>query len=137
MYVLHSRQTDELELGGCSSEYKELAELLLAGHGCLQLADVADPSPYDGALAVITVKRREGQPATVNLSKELQTLEIVGDKASLALLAENLSDFGAQSRPGEHWHLEYFPDHFYLGATSQPLVATLTDPDSGMRSRTA
>jgi hypothetical protein len=95
MYVLHSRQTDELELGGCSSEYKELAKLLLAGHGCLQVADVADPSPYDGALA------------------------------------ENLSDFGAQSRPGEHWHLEYLPDHVYLGATSQPLVATLTEPDSG------
>jgi hypothetical protein len=74
------------------------------------------------------VKRRQGQPATVNLSMDLRTLEIVGDETSLTLLAENLSDLGAQSRPGEHWHLEYFPDHFYLGATSQPLVATLTDP---------
>jgi hypothetical protein len=97
----------------------------------VQLADVADPSPYDRALTEITVKRHQGRPATINLSRDLRTLEIVGDEASLTLLAENLSDFGAQSRPGEHWHLEYFPDHFYLGSTSQPLVATLTEPDSG------
>jgi hypothetical protein len=126
MFVLHSRRMDELELGGTSFEYGELARLVLAGKGCLPLAAVADPSPYDNALVEITVVRRPAQAATITFVRETRTLEISGDEASLTVLAENLSEFGAESTPDEHLHIEYFPGHFYLGSTSHPLVAVLS-----------
>jgi hypothetical protein len=129
MYVLHGRSMDEPELGGTSSEYVELARLVLAGHGRLPLTAVADPSPYDNALVEIAVKRRPAQAATITLARETHALEISGDEASLAVLAENLGEFGAESTPDEHMHIEYFPGHFYLGPNSHPLVAVLS-PDN-------
>lgn len=50
---------------------------------------------------------------------------IRGGGESMAVLAANFKGFAEDGIPGEHMHIEYLPDHYYLAEGAEPLVLAL------------
>ena len=50
------------------------------------------------------------------------TLIVEGDRPDLRVLSANLRDLAMYGDVDEHLHVDYFPDHFYLGESSLPVV---------------
>ncbi|CAL9376364.1 hypothetical protein SUDANB121_00973 [Nocardiopsis dassonvillei] len=95
--------------------------MLRNGGADLALAPVADPAPYDRALAGVRVQRRTSGKARVSVDGGVLVVE--GGPESLAVLAENVEGFAAEEGdPCHHLHIDYLPGHFYLAEGSAPLV---------------
>lgn len=118
-----------MELCGTSQELIELAEVLLAGDGHLALTHTGDPAPFDRKLTYIRVTRTSGL-ATVHCSVDSSVLQIQGGGVQIGLLAQNIRAFATAGDVMGHLHVDYFPGHDYLAASSEPLVIALAEPGS-------
>ncbi|MGW9350502.1 Imm32 family immunity protein [Nocardiopsis flavescens] len=122
MRALYAETTGESLLSGTPGELLALAGLLREGGGDLALPPVADPAPYDRALAEVRVRHRA--TGKVRIRVDGGPLVIGGAPEYLAVLAENVAGFAADpdAGPRHHLHVEHFPDHFYMAGDSAPLV---------------
>ena len=126
MQVLRSDVTRELELRGTAAELTHLAGLLISGSGSVDLDRVDDPSPYSRSLSRVDVVHAAG-PMVVTCAAGSDVLDIRGDVSQLNLLAANIQGFADEGDSTNHLHIDYFPDHDYLGESSEPLVVGLAD----------
>ena len=123
--LVRSDATGEMELRGSSSQFKELAARLRSGKEIsVSLDDVPAPSPYDRSLSRVVIRGGSGK-VVISLMDDGQSLLICGGGEFMAVLATNVDGFAEDGVRGEHVHIEYFPDHYYLAQDAEPLVLAL------------
>jgi hypothetical protein len=121
--------TGEVELSADPGMLSQLADLLARGAGSI-IADLAPDTPLgQTALTRLQVLSTDGQPVTVGADAEERSLVISGDRASLKIFADNVQAM-AEVDDDEHLHIDFYPDHPYLGEGSAPLV--VSRPQGGM-----
>lgn len=121
--VVKKESTGELELRADGPGLGALARRLTAstGAGYLQLDGVDDPWPYDHALDRIEVVVSP-EWLTITCLDDRGVLRISGTADRLAILAANVHDLASTGSTGDHLHIEWFPEHFYLSEDSEALV---------------
>lgn len=129
-YTLGSRGS-EANVDGTTVDFLGLAALLLQGKGEIKTDTEGSPAPYDKFLKSIIIKTVPGQRLTFSATEDGDLL-IAGESTGLEILAGNLKWFADGERgTGDHMHVEYFPDHFYLAEDSIPMVFMLKEPTPG------
>jgi hypothetical protein len=123
--LVRSDATGEMELRGSSSQFKEFAARLRSGGEIsVSLDQVPAPSPYDRSLSRVVIRSGSGK-VVVSLMDDGQSLLVCGGGEFMAVLADNVDGFAEDGLRGEHAHIEYFPDHYYLAEEAEPLVLAL------------
>ena len=104
-----------------------LARAARAERAFIKLSTPGDgPEPYDGFLQEVSVEPGEGK---IRITRDGSRLFIRGGLEAKALLADNVELLAdADPESGGHLHIDYHPDHFYLDATSEPLVIERITP---------
>lgn len=122
MRIRYSPRTGEVAIVCTRQDLAQLAALLQAGHGRIICSAASPSGPYAVLLESLTVDSKLGQSVIFRVT-DGSILAIDGDMAKLGILAENVAEFAeAEAVEGTHWHVEYFPGHFYLGPDSAPVV---------------
>lgn len=123
--LVRSDAAGEMELRGSSSQLKEFAARLRSGGEIsVSLEEIPDPSPYDRSLSRVVIRSGSGK-VVVTLMNDGQSLLICGGGEFMAVLAANVEGFAEDGVRGEHAHIEYFLDHYYLADDAEPLVLAL------------
>jgi hypothetical protein len=123
--LVRSDTTGKMELRGSSSQFREFAARLRSeGEISVFLDEVPDPSPYDRSLSRVVIRGGSGK-VVITLMNDVQSLLICGGSELIAVLAANIEGFAEDGIRGEHAHIEYFPDHYYLAEDAEPLVLAL------------
>jgi hypothetical protein len=125
MQIRRHDASREIELRGTAVELSELADMMLLGHGSIELVRAGDPSPYTQNLSRVNVARASGLLA-IRYSADFGALKIHGGGSQLGLLAANLQGFADEGDATSHLHIDYFPECDYLDESSEPLVIALT-----------
>lgn len=126
-YTLDSHGV-EANVDGTRVDFLGLAALLLQGKGEIKTDTQGSPAPYDKFLKSIIIKTVPGQRLTFSATEDGDLL-VAGESAGLEILAGNLKWFAEGERTkGDHMHVEYHPDHFYLAEDSIPMVFMLKEP---------
>lgn len=121
MIVNYSENTNELELSGNKDELISLSKNLLENDVEIFLhSEGIDPSPYSKCLKKIKVNIINNH--LVELQVTDSSLFIRGSYEKLFIFAENIKNFGNDGDKGDHVHIEYFDEHFYLSSKSNSLV---------------
>ena len=120
--VVKSESTGELELRADGPGLVALARRLVSpGAGHLRLDGVDDPWPYDHSLDRIEVVVSP-EWLTITCLDDRGVLRISGTADRLAILAANVRNLASTGSTGDHLHIEWFPEHFYLSEDSEALV---------------
>ncbi|MEU2448766.1 hypothetical protein ABZ605_01690 [Streptomyces sp. NPDC012765] len=129
-------ESDEVDVSGDATELAGLALVLLTGQGASRTTtSTSTEAGFGGtALASIEVVGTDGPGVRIAVDPARGALVIEGDRAGLAALADDLRGV-AEMDDGGHRHIEYYPDHHYLAADSQPIV--VNSPHGGMPLRSA
>jgi hypothetical protein len=121
MFVSYSENTKEIEIAGNKDELVDLSKNLLKDNAEIFLhSEKLDPSPYSTFLKKIRVQIIPNHLIEFQVIGEF--LSVKGSYEKLLILAENIENFGNDGDKGDHIHIEYFQDHFYLSPESNPLV---------------
>lgn len=123
MKIRYSAQgTGEVDVEGTESDYLDFVSQLLVGKGNIAGNMEGSPAPYDKFLKSIIIKTVPGQRLSFSVTEEGDLLA-AGESRGLEAIAGNLKWFvESERRKGDHLHVEYFPDHFFLAENSIPLV---------------
>jgi hypothetical protein len=125
LYLVRSDATGEMELRGNRAQFKEFAARLRGGAEIsMSLDEIPSPLPYDRSLSRVIISGGSGK-VEVALINEGQSLLVRGAGEFMAVLAANIEGFAEHGVRGEHAHIEYFPDHYYLAKDAEPLVLAL------------
>src|SRR5215217_7189566 len=134
----------DLELGGSAQGLLSLAERLIRNREtqfdlALSTSGV-DPTPYDGVLSRLSVKIRSEQP--LYIGRTGTTLRIEGSQRTLETFASNLESLarqGSEQHPmgtaRVHLHLDYYPGHYFLDESSEPIVIAVLWRDAPSTAR--
>jgi len=79
------------------------------------------PAPHEMLLKAIVVEDLPAQGVIFRVTNDDQ-LTITGDKSKMAILADSVQSIAEADDVEGHWHVEYFPDHFFLAPESFPVV---------------
>jgi hypothetical protein len=121
MFVSYSENTKEVEIAGNKDDLIDLSKKLLKDNTEIFLhSEKLDPSPYSKFLKKIGVQVIPHNFVEFQVIGEL--LSVKGSYEKLLILAENIENFGKDGDKGDHIHIEYFQEHFYLSPESHPLV---------------
>jgi hypothetical protein len=123
----YSANLIEVDVAGRACDLEELAGILAVGSGSPATFSGADPSPYQGFLPGIVVRSVPESRVVLSVDGGEGVLNIVGSSDFLCILAENLLDLCREGVRGEHLHIEYFPEHFYLAESRVSLVVHLSN----------
>jgi hypothetical protein len=124
MRVSQRDSQEEMELSGTAAEFLDLAGLVRAGEGVVQLDIEGDPFPYDHLLSAIEVHSVSGASVMIRCSGDTVVLE--GGAATMNVLAEIMEDL-AEDKPGADSQIDHYPDHPYLSEGSRPLIIVLAE----------
>jgi len=83
--------------------------------------DEIDPFPYQKLLSRIMIKIEPGKLANLQVIENMNLL-ISGSKENLIQLASEIDTFAKNKQLGNHLHIEYYDEHFYLASDAVPLV---------------
>jgi hypothetical protein len=122
MLAARAVETGELKLSAERRELLALAGAAEAGSGYFSLAADADVTPYDVALSDLEIRPVDRPTVRVAVGEAGKRLVITGDSSSLGVFAQNLRGLAETPITGDHLHIEYYPEHFYLDSESLPLV---------------
>ncbi|GAB2478453.1 hypothetical protein GCM10027063_19890 [Promicromonospora xylanilytica] len=128
--MIHLRRHAETREMEIRADPEGLATLAAAVANASATIEVEAPEriwPYDEALASVRVEPTDAL-VLIDHDESAAAMRITGSQASRKVLAENLVDFAREGKPGEHWHVEWFPDHFYLAEGGAPVVVTFDQP---------
>lgn len=78
-----------------------------------------EAAPYDEFMSRLIVRHDSGR---VRVMKESDKVLIKGSPHHLRLFAENIEALADDAEVDQHLHIEYYPNHFYLDQSSEPLV---------------
>lgn len=125
IHVRRHTESGEMEIG---ADPEGLAALAAAVANAPTLIAVETPKkiwPYDEALASVRVEPTDSL-VLIDHDEGAAAMRITGSQESRKVLAENLVSFAREGKPGEHWHVEWFPDHFYLAEGGAPVVVAFS-----------
>ena len=121
MLRARTSETSAVSIEGDRRGFETLAQLLHVGSGHISLAQVGDPSPYNRWLSAIVAVHTDSERVWYSIEKD--ELVIAYPAALADKLAWNLGEFMLDGvEGGSHRHEEFFPGHFYLDPSSEPLV---------------
>lgn len=114
-----------IELSGNPADLSRLASLLIeATEGLtIMLAEVNSEmiKPYEGMTSHIIIHIEQG--AKLRIARTGNVMQLYGDASNLRMLAQNLEfPDNEPLSPLYHIHIEFYPDHFFLAANSEPLI---------------
>jgi hypothetical protein len=93
----------------------------LTTDGVIELPPSTPVPPYEAAAKAIII-RVENEPG-LSVSVEGDHLVVSGHFGALTILAGNVAKLGSEPPEfGNHMHIEWHADHFYLRADSTPLT---------------
>jgi hypothetical protein len=121
-------RSHQIEITGNGSVLVELAELLTSAKGSV-IRTLTVPSqelaaPYDGFLSQLRRDVRDESDEKLLVKRRDNELYICGPPEALELFAQNIR-FLAEDKSqfsGNHLHVEYYPDHFFLSSASDGLI---------------
>lgn len=119
--VLRHAETGEMEI---SSDPEGLTALARAVRNAPATVEVEAPEktwPYDQALTSVRVED-SASLVLIDHDAGATAMRITGSPESRDILAENLVNFAQDGKSGDHWHIDWFPDHFYLAEGSASVV---------------
>jgi hypothetical protein len=121
MWICYSPPSKEICIVGSRDEFRKLASIIRQTHGTVISNQTGSPVPYDQLLKAIVVESQPTRGVTFSVTDDHQ-LSIAGDKTKMAILADNVQSIAEADDVEGHWHVEYFPDHFFLAPESFPVV---------------
>ena len=121
--VSYGERFGEIEIAGGAAELEVFASMIDLGDGLIATTVGVDPTPFDRFISVIEVSRAPTGGVTILVSGD--TLSLKGSSDALGHLAKNIRDFGREGRPGEHFHVDYFPGHSYLEPSGASIIFRL------------
>jgi len=121
MWICYSPPSKEICIVGSRDEFRKLASIIRQTHGTVQTNQTGSPVPYEQLLKAIVVESLPTRAVTFTVTNDDQ-LSITGDKSKMAILADNVQSIAEADDVEGHWHVEYFPDHFFLAPESFPVV---------------
>jgi hypothetical protein len=105
----------EVDIEGSGEALAVLGNCLAEDASELSTLAEFDPSPYDAVLTTIRVRARPAGRVTFAVESDSRTLRISGAREFLDVLADNVLGFAREAHArGDHIHIEFFPDHYYL-----------------------
>jgi hypothetical protein len=127
MEVRYSAQgAGEVDVSGTESDSLYFVSQLLQGKGNIAGNMDGSPAPYDKFLKSIVIKTVPGQRLAFTVTEDGDLL-VAGEYTGLEAIAGNLKWFvEKERRQGDHLHVEYYPDHFFLAENSIPIVFMMT-----------
>ena len=132
MFIRFAEKTGEIEIRGTRAEFIQLAQVLPASNSAIidcQCGTETSVQPYSRFLRKLqTLPRKEG-PVVISVNEDV--LSLAGGTAAMALLSMNVNGFSVDGVAGNHWHLEYFTGHLYLGESTLPIVLALASDELG------
>ena len=127
LVVRCSAETGEVEVAGTVDALEEWANALTRDDVEISTSQGKDPSPYSRYLAGIRVRSTAQGLVKMSVDADRQVLAFTGSRQSMKVLAENIRGLCREGVSGEHLHIEYFPDHFYLAESRISLVVARAD----------
>ena len=115
--------SDGVNVTADQQAYRSLAKCLQGGHGSVKLKDLRDENGT--ALKEIQVQTIDASNVFISIG-DGNILNIAGSRHNLDVLAQNFSVYAEEYKPGEHLHLEYFPNHSFLDSSAIPLILNFT-----------
>lgn len=125
--VLRHIETGEIKISGDPDGMIALAEAITKAPAVVRTSLPDTTWPYDLALRQIRTETSDS-PVLIDYDESEAAVQITGRQQSRDVLAESFVDFARDGKPGEHWHVEWFPDHFYLAEGGAPVVVALNQP---------
>ncbi|MET7633068.1 hypothetical protein [Streptomyces sp. NPDC005078] len=125
--IRHSRSFGEVEISGPVVDLEELANALGCDGGPIGARAADDPNWYFGYLLGVQIRWVANGRVDISIDELRRILEFTGSEDSMAILAGNIRDLCREGVPGEHMHVEYFPDHFYLAESGISLIFSRID----------
>jgi hypothetical protein len=126
MIVALDRRFGEMSIFGTAEEYRQVAELIRAGGGSVDLDAEADVDPFDEPLARIVIRRTD--VTTVTFTREDRDLILTGPAEHLHTVAHIFDESADQDGGGKNVYLDPFPGHYFLDERSASVI--LNDPGS-------
>lgn len=121
MWICFSPPSKEICIVGSRDEFRQLASIIRQTHGKVISNQTGSPVPYEQLLKAVVVESLPAHGVTFSVTNDDQ-LSITGDKSKMAVLADNVQSIAEAADVEGHWHVEYFPDHFFLAPESFPVV---------------
>jgi hypothetical protein len=121
MWIYYSPPSKQICIVGSRNEFRKLASIIRQTQGKIQTNQTGSPVPYEQLLKAIVVESLPTRGVTFTVTNDDQ-LSIAGDKTKMAILADNVQSIAEADDVEGHWHVEYFPDHFFLAPESFPVV---------------
>jgi hypothetical protein len=125
--VRRSAEPGEVEISGTVAALEEWAAALTRDGVEITTGTGDDPAPYAAYLTAIRVRSTADGLVEVSVDEQRQALTVEGSGESMSVLADNIRGLCREGVPGEHMHIEYFPDHFYLAESPVSLVIARVD----------
>lgn len=127
LIVRSAAEPGEVEVSGTVAALETWADALTRDDAEITTGPGADPAPYARHLAGIRTRSTASGPVELSVDEDRRMLTLTGSGESMAVLAENIRGLCREGVPGEHLHIEYFPDHFYLAESRISLVVARVD----------
>jgi hypothetical protein len=121
MRICYSPPSEQICIVGSRDEFRMLASIIRQTHGKIISNQTGSPVPYEQLLKAIVVESLPAHGVTFSVTTDCQ-LSIAGDKSKMAILADNVQIIAEADNVEGHWHVEYYPDHFFLAPESFPVV---------------
>lgn len=125
--VLRHVETREMEITADPDGLVALARAVANAPAVVETEVPETTWPYDQALTSIRVETSESL-VLIDHDEAAAAMLITGRPESREVLAGNLTDFAQEGKPGDHLHVDWFPDHFYLGEGSDSVVVSFDQP---------
>jgi len=117
------RTANELELALSAETAHLLGSALRQPSADLATLVEGPPAPYAVWLPRILVRQHESGRVTLSIDEAKSALVLEGERQYLDILAENIEGFIDDGpNPGDHLHIEYYDDHFYLAPSQISLT---------------
>jgi hypothetical protein len=113
----------DVRIVGNAEEFLALAELIAA----IEPTSLAGSRPVVSSdeLRNLVVLEAPIERLEISLDEQRRVLQMRGERRHFGLVAENLRDLAQEGTPGDHWHLEFVPGHYFLAEGSRPVVFEL------------
>ena len=123
--IRYSSATGEVEVAATRAALRRFADLLDSEGGRVAAQRVADPAPYEKCLDGIDFVPVADGEVVFRVDQGVGLLVVEGGSSKVAVLAKNIRGLADDGQSGEHLHVEYFPEHFFLGEATLPIVFLL------------
>src|ERR1700730_18202091 len=121
MMIRFTARTNEVAISGTRAELNQLATLLRGAEGGAIPTGDGPLGSYEKLLHGILIEDNPGASVVFSATND-DKLVIIGDSAKRHVPSKSVSDFANLAAESEHLHIDYYPEHFYLGPHSASTV---------------